>query len=268
METDENKKGKYVVPAVEKTFAVLEHIIGSENGCSFNEIIDRMSLPKTTAFTVLNTLVYCGYIEKNKDKLFVPTIKTYSLGIQAKNAILKSHMFVRALENLRSATGFTAFFSIYDNGEKVTVEKVDGYGAILFRAYIGERANLNTSAAGKAMAAYLSDDELDLVFSKGLKKVTDNSICDEKDFLSQLELIREQGYALDNGEDDISLRCLGMPVFMSGDRIFGSVSISTTKENLPLEKISSYLSILRMTAENISLKLGFKGNYEQRQRRR
>ena len=144
------------------------------------------------------------------------------------------------------------------------MEKADGFGAFIFRAYVGERTNINTSAAGKAIAAYLDPGELELVISKGLKRMTENSICDADQFSQHLQLIRQQGYSLDNGEDDVSLRCLGMPVFMSGGSIFGSVSISTTKENLPLEKIGSYVDILRGTAEQISARLGFTGNYSQR----
>ena len=264
METAKKPENKYLIPSVEKAFAVLEHVLLSEDGCSFNQIMDELRLPKSTAFTVLNTLVHCGYIEKNSDKLYVPTIRTYSLGVNAKNAILKNHVFTRALENLRDATRFTSFLSIYDNGEKVTVEKADGFGAFIFRAYVGERTNINTSAAGKAIAAYLDPGELELVISKGLKRMTENSICDADQFSQHLQLIRQQGYSLDNGEDDVSLRCLGMPVFMSGGSIFGSVSISTTKENLPLEKIGSYVDILRGTAEQISARLGFTGNYSQR----
>ncbi|MCL2343045.1 MAG: IclR family transcriptional regulator [Firmicutes bacterium] len=264
METTENGKTKYVVPAIEKAFAVLEFVVNSDTGCTFNEIIDAIKLPKTTAFTVINSLVSCGYIEKSADKLFVPTIKLYSMGMKARNSIIKTHIFLEPLEGLRNATGFTAFLSIYDRGERVVIEKVDGYGALMLRAHIGERANLNTSSSGKAIAAYLDEDELNLVLSKGLKKVTNNSIYEKDRFIEHLELIRKQGYSLDDGEDDISLRCLGLPVFMSGNAIFGSVSISTTKENLPIDNIKSYLSILRMTAENISLKLGFEGNYSQR----
>lgn len=261
---DKEKSEKYVIPTVSKAFAVLEHIIESGTGCTFNQIIEELDLPKTSAFTVLNSLIYCNYIEKSSDKLFVPTIKTYSLGVQAKKFIIKSHLFIRTLEDLRNATGFTVFLSSYDNGEKVTVEKVDGYGAIVFRSYVGERSCLNTSASGKAIAAYLDKESLELVLSKGLKKVTETSIYEEEAFLEHLRLIRQQGYSLDNGEDDISLRCLGLPVFMHQGEVFGSVSISTTKENLPLEKIDSYISILRIAAESISIKLGFEGDYGQR----
>jgi len=264
VETAKKPDNKYRIPSVEKAFAVLEYILLSDGGYSFNDIMDELSLPKSTAFTVLNTLVYCGYIEKNSNKLYVPTIRAYSLGVNAKNSVLKSHIFTGALEDLRDATRFTSFLSIYDNGEKVTVEKADGFGAFIFRAYVGERTNLNTSAAGKAIAAYLDPGELELVISKGLKRMTENSICDAEEFCRHLQLIRSQGYSLDNGEDDVSLRCLGMPVFMNGGSIFGSVSISTTKENLPLDKISAYVDILRNTAEQISMRLGFNENYSER----
>jgi len=265
---DENGRNKYLVPAVEKAFGVMEFIIKSDTGCTFNEIIDNLKLPKTTAFTVLNSLVACGYIEKTKDKFFIPTIKLFSLGMDVKNFVIKTHTFLASLENLRDATGFTSFLCVYDKGEKVTIEKVDGHGAVLFRAYIGERTNLNTSGAGKAIAAYLNDEELRLVLSKGLKKITDNSIFEEKKFLDHLSLIRRQGYSLDDGEDDISLRCLGMPIFMNGNKLFGSISISTTRENLPMDKLTQYLSVLRTAAEDISCRLGFTGNYGQRLRNR
>lgn len=155
------------------------------------------------------------------------------------------------LKALRDETGHTVFFSLYENGEQVVWEKVDGPGSVLFKAFRGERKRLNISSAGKAIAAFLPPQELKLALQKGLQQATPNSIVSEEDFIQHLAEIRSQGYAIDDEEGEPGVYCIGVPVFTKDRMIYGAVSMSTLKSSLLQKGINQYISAVRSAAEDI-----------------
>lgn len=245
-------KNSYTVPAVEKAMLILEYITGSKNGCSLRDIHGSLGIAKTTTFSTLTTLAECGYVRKTSEGLFVPALKLATLGEKAKDFAYDSHFMLAQLESLRDKTGFTVFFSAYEKGEQIVLEKVDGFGGVVFKAAVEQRKHINTSGSGKAMAAFLSPKELKCVLSRGLKQLTANSIYEEKAFLAHLEVIRRQGYSIDDNEGEMGVRCIGVPVFMYGNEVYGAVSVTTLSENLPPEKISEYAPLVQAAASEIS----------------
>jgi len=250
-------KNSYTVPALEKAFSILEHIAHSSSGYGLKDIHQELGIAKTTTFSILMTLIDCGFIRKTPDGLFVPTLKLTSLGIKAREFAYDANFILPQLEKLRESTGFTVFLCMYDNGEQVVLEKLDGTGTVMFKAYVGQRKRLNTSGSGKAIAAYLSPSDLQLVLDRGLEKFTTDSIADEGAFLAHLEEVRKHGYAVDDNEGEMGVRCVGAPIFMYGNRLYGAVSISTLNENLPLSEVPKYAKTLLGVTTDISKKLGF-----------
>ena len=250
------KPTAYQVPSVEKAIRILEFLTNAENPCSLRDIFSTLGIAKTTVFSILATLIHCGLVLKTPEGLHMPTLKLTAMGIKAREFTERTLLLRPQLEQLRDQLGFTVFFSAYENGEKIVQDKVDGFSSITFNAYIGQRKNLNTSGGGKAMAAYLSPDELQKVLDKGLIKRTENSIYEEKSFLAHLESIRQKGYAIDDNEGEIGVRCVGAPVFMYGGQLYGAVSISALSDQLPLDEIPKHAELLLEVAKNISKSLG------------
>jgi IclR family acetate operon transcriptional repressor len=165
------------------------------------------------------------------------------------------------LEQLKNETRFTVHLAAYDHGETVCIEKIEGPGTIRFLSYIGERKLMNTSSVGKAIAAYLPENELQVVFSKGFNNLTPNSITNERALREHLKQVREYGYAVDDEEGEIGVRCLGAPIFMEDGFLFGAVSLSTLKSNLPVQEFHVYGKKLMEVAEQLSRNLGYSGHY-------
>jgi IclR family acetate operon transcriptional repressor len=173
-------------------------------------------------------------------------------------------VFLPYLEQLRDNTHFTVHLCAYDKGETVCIEKIEGPGTIRFLSYVGERKLMNTSSGGKAIAAYLPENELNVMFSKGFSCLTPNSITNEHALRDHLNQIREYGYAVDDEEGEIGVRCLGAPIFMDDGFIFGAASLSTLKNNLPAQKFPEYSEKLMKVTEELSRLLGYTGPYPQR----
>jgi len=247
----------YRVPSVEKAIVILEFLTNAENACSLRDIFEKLGIAKTTVYSILSTLVHCGLVLKTPEGLYMPTLKLTAMGIKAREFTERAFLLRPLLEQLRDKVGFTVFFSVYENGEQIVQDKVDGFSSVTFNAYTGLRKNLNTSGGGKAMAAYLSPSELKKVLDKGLVKLTDNSIYEEKAFLAHLEYIRQIGYAIDDNEGEIGVRCVGAPVFMFGGQLYGAVSISALSDQLPLDEMPKHAELLLDVAGNISKSLGY-----------
>ena len=105
----------------------------------------------------------------------------------------------------------------------------------------------------------MSDEELENYLpTKELKRYTGNTVTDRDTLKKQLRAIADQGYAIDNEELDIGVKCVGAPIRDYTRRIIGAVSISGPSMRFPDERVEKQLIPLVMkAAEEISAKLGF-----------
>jgi DNA-binding IclR family transcriptional regulator len=253
--------GKYTVPALEKSVAILEHLSTNKQGLSLSDISSALKLPKTSVFSILQTLETKNMIRKNANGSYNLGLKLYSLGMASVSHLDIQSTLVPYMEQLRDETKFTVHLCAYDNGETVCLEKIEGPGIIRFLSYKGERKLMNTTAVGKAIAAYLPEPDLQFVISKGFNRLTANSICTEPAFRENLKQIVQCGYAVDDEEGEIGVRCIGVPIVMDGGRVFGAISLSTLKSNLPMQKLHDYGAILLSVGEKMSRQLGYRGPY-------
>ncbi|WJH33727.1 IclR family transcriptional regulator [Paenibacillus sp. CC-CFT747] len=226
-----------------------------------SDLSSELGLPKTSVFNIMQTLEAYNWVRKDSSGLFQLGLKLYSLGMSSLRNLNIKGSFVPYLEQLRDDTHFTVHLCSYEKGETVCLEKIEGPGTIRFLSYVGERKLMNTTSVGKAIAAYLPENELQVVFSKGFNNLTPNSITNEREFREHLVQIRQFGYAVDDEEGEIGVRCLGAPIFMEDGLMFGAVSVSTLKSNLPVQKFQEYGQLLMQVAEKLSRSLGYAGSY-------
>lgn len=255
------KPKTYTVPALEKAIFILEHLSKSSSPLTLSQLCNELELPKTTVFSLLNTLELHSFVRRDPSGHYHLGLNLFSLGMASKAKLDTKSLFVPRMEQLRDATNFTVHLSAYDNGMVVCLEKIEGSGMIRFNSSIGRYKRMNTNAVGKATAAYLSKKELQVMFDKGFDDFTPNSITNESAFLDHLEKIREFGYAIDDEEGEMGVRCIGVPLFLADGLVFGAISLSTLKSILSMQKIPEYAALLMDAAKDISLQLGYRGPY-------
>jgi len=246
---------KLPVPAIGKAFAILEYLSGSSTPHTLQDIYCALKLPRTTVFSLLGSLQACGAVTKLESGGYMPGIRLYCVGMSARISLENNRLIVPRLERLRDEIGHTVFFSLFDDGEQVVWEKVEGFESVYFKAYPGQRKRLNTSSAGKAIAAYLTDAEIQYSLSKGMDHSTEKSITDPALFLRHLEDVRAKGYAVDDEEGEIGIYCIGVPVFSGNGHVFGAVSMSMLKSRVHFSDFDRYIMSLKMAAGDISTML-------------
>lgn len=253
---------KYAVPALEKSVAILEYLAAQgSGGHTLSEISQALAVPKTSAFAILNTLEHHNLVRKSSDGQYTLSLRLFSLGMSALRNFDINKTIVPHMERLRDETNFTVHLAGHDHGEQICLAKMESRSMVRFSSYVGQRKRMNTTACGKAIAAYLSEGELRHAVGKGFDICTPNSIADEPTFRGHLADIRKSGYAVDDEEGEFGVRCIGIPLFMPGGVIFGAISLSTLKNNLSLHVLQQLSARMIETGARVSAELGYAGPY-------
>jgi IclR family acetate operon transcriptional repressor len=250
--------GRRAVPTVLRTFRILEALAGADRGRGISELSQDLGLAKSTAFSILSTLEQLGYVFKDEAHRYHLTVKLFSLGSividrmdfrKAATPILR-----RIVEETRETTNMAAL----QRGEGIIVDTLPGPHTVTVNTFPGERVSLHSTAIGKALLAWLSDDELDSILAaSGLPRRTPNTITSLTAFKDELRRTRRQGYSTDDEEDFPGLRCVGAPVFDHTGRVVAGISLTVPAQRLPASEMDALAAVLVDGAHEISAKLGY-----------
>lgn len=249
----------YSVPALERALTVLECLAQSRTGFSLSELSRKLGLPKSSVHLLVTTLESRGYLQKNSQTgKYCFGLKLVSLSRTALESLELREEARPFLEALMKKTGLTVHMAVLERNEAVIIEKIEAPGLIKVATWIGRRMDVNCTGAGKALIAFLSDEEFETqIRGRGLAKHNDNTIVSINKLKRELMRIRELGYALDDEEDEIGLRCVGAPIFDSSSRVVAAISVAGTTSQIPIERVEAIAEVLKQTAATISSHLGY-----------
>jgi len=250
---------KYTVPALEKALAIIETLADQDGPMGVSELCKKVNVPKTSAFFILNTLEQNQYITKTEDGKYMLGNRFVNLGQSILNKIDIRQHAKPFMEELCQETGFTVHLAILDQGEAVYIEKVESQAFVKFSTFVGQRWPLHTSGVGKALASQLSDEELEQIVEKmGLPAKTDNTVTTLKEFKAVLSAARQQGYAIEDEEGEVGIRCIGASIFGHDGKQKAAISITALRSELPAQDIPVVGEKVRRTAQKISAHLGYR----------
>lgn len=254
------EKSEYLIQAVSHALDLLEQFHGEIDELGVTELSKRLKLHKNNVFRLLATLESRSYIEQNK------VTENYRLGLKTLElgqTFIKQMGLLRqskpVLETLVETCNETTYVSILKDFNIVYLDIVETSMTVRVVPRVGSRLPAYCTAAGKVQIAYMSEEELEIfLHTKELKGFTPNTITDRDVLKKQLKQIAEQGYALDDEELDIGVKCVSAPIRDYTRRIIGAVSISGPSMRFSDERINNELVPLILKAgEEISAKLGF-----------
>ena len=247
----------YNVRAVERALQILGCFDEEHPERGISEIAQVVDLHKATAHRIVTTLVNYGYLERAVDG------QKYRLGLELTNLGFK---VIRRMDLRREALSFmtqlvqqwdeTCDLSIFDQGEVFYIEVMQGNRALTIAAAVGQRLPAHCTASGKLFMAYLPPEELDVILSKKLVAYTENTITSPDKLLKQLEIIRNQGYAMDDEEMEVGVRAVSAPICNSQGAVIAAVSIPSPTSRMTLDRIPEIVSSLTEATRAISRRMG------------
>ena len=247
---------------VKRAIDIMQLIKDSGDGLTIKEISQMMNIPMTSTFDIVQTLYEEKFLEYSKhgSKIFSIGIRAFEVGSSYrlhKNIVEIIHPYVEKLMRMSHAT---AFFAIVDNDEIIYLDKVEPETSIRTSAELGSRKNLYATGLGKAIMMYYPEEKIRAIFaSQKITAFTPYTILNVDQFLRELEIARDRGYAIDNRENDINIFCIAHAILDSYNNPIGSISIATMYSMVNDFFIEQYGEIIREYAMEISKKLGFMG---------
>lgn len=211
------------VQSVARAFRILE-ILGQKGGhAALSEVADALDLALPTVHRLVRTLVDLGYVRQLPSKRYALGAGLIKLGDQATR--LLATWARPALEELERATQETANLAILDGDKVVYVAQEPSRHQMRMFTEVGRRVYAHSTGVGKALLAQLSDAHvLSIVRRTGMPRFTDTTHTTEESLLADLVAIRDRGYSIDEGEQEIGVRCFAVAV--NGAAIPTAVSIS------------------------------------------
>lgn len=230
---------------------------GGRRPLSLGELAGAISLHKSTILRLLAPLLDASLVQRSADgsgySLGPATIRlgqAYLDGVDLRSAAQP------ALQELAQATGETVHLVVYDLPSVVYVEKIDSSRAVRMHSRVGDRQPVYCTAVGKAYLSQLSADQVAAAVGADLRRRTPNTITDLSALAEQLEQIAAQGFAIDNEENELEIRCVGAVARDHTGAASAGVSVSAPASRLSLAQARKLGPTVMAAASNISAALG------------
>lgn len=233
---DDEIVDRYTVRSVAKAMKLIELVAKApREGLQLSDLARDLQASKSTTLALARTLTKAGVLRDTRPgpRYFLGTA-LIRLGDVTRSQLLLGDICRPVLAQLAVFTKMTARMAIYDAGYPIFIERVDGPGSAPFYSPLGQREEPHASAAGKAMLATMTEDEVRAICAEhGLPARTDRTITDVGLLLDSLGTVRANGFAVDDGEDAEGIFCVGAAFFGYDNSCAGAVSVTGIKRNLP-----------------------------------
>lgn len=252
-----SRDGRYRVPAVEKALAILDLLARNERALGISELHQALDIPKATVFMILNTLEAHQVVRKTESGHYTIGARLYELGNAFLTKLDMAKVAHPHAEALGARTGFTTHVAILDNDQVLFVDKVEPSSFVRFSTYPGLRQDIHICSLGKAIAAHLPEPELDgILRRRRMRACTPYTITTAREFKRNLQTVRDRGFAVEDQEGELNVRCVGAPIFDAAGGAAGAISVTGLATQLGPESDDEIGAIVRDTARRISLELG------------
>jgi IclR family KDG regulon transcriptional repressor len=227
-----------------KAFKVLEIIAQQERPASLNELIEIIGMDKSTTFRLIKSLIEAGYVKQDESKKYFLSFKIISL---ARNLLTDNYHYkncMEIMEKIAFESHETVHLNVLDDDQSLVAGKIKGSELVAVNFEIGDRAPLHCTSIGKVFLAYQDNAFIDKIIQNGLTQMTSHTITDESELRREILKIRERGYATDNEELSLGLRCIAVPVFSNRGFARMGISISGPTSRFTNEKLDELRLIL------------------------
>ncbi|CAM3656481.1 IclR family transcriptional regulator [Cytobacillus oceanisediminis] len=247
-----------MVKSVSRALDIITLVSMKKGGLGVTEIAKQIDINKSSVYRILSTLVQYGYIEQDgetgKYKLGYKFLEVSSKLLESIDLRAEARPFLQELEN---ETNEVIHLVVYDQGEVVYIEKLEGNETLRMHSKVGKRAPMHCTSVGKAILAHLpSSVVLDILERKGMPVHTDKTITDKEEFLKELSQVRQKGYALDLEENEYGITCIAVPIFDHLGKVIAAVSISGPTMRMTEDRMNTLKSVMVKTGKAISARLG------------
>lgn len=226
------REGGGGVQSLQRAFELLEGLADTGGEASLSELAATTGLPMPTIHRLIRTLVGLGYVRQNTNRRYALGSRLIRLG---ENASKQFGTWARPyLMQLVDEIGETANLAVLERDEVVYVAQVPSRHSMRMFTEVGRRLLPHGTGVGKAMLSQLPPDEVREVLKRtGMPAYTPHTHTDPDELITHLADVAAQGYALDESEQELGVRCIAVP--LTGSPVPAAVSVSGPEGRLTQE---------------------------------
>lgn len=250
----ENALESTKITSVIKAIRIMELFNSANKELSLAQISKMLGWPKSTLLNFLRTLESEGYLRRSpSSQNYLLGIKLMELGYNVRANLSIIHYAIPCMEDLCEQTKGNIYLTTHVDGSVLYLEGIYNNRRSTKHSIAGKKLPMHITASGKAMLSYLPDAEVDAILRQHpLVPSTKNSITDKDALLQCIKTAHELGYAVDNEEETLGIRCLSMAICSSSGYPFGALSISGPTMLITEDRYASLVSLLTEACASLS----------------
>ncbi len=257
-EDTEERQRSGGVQSLGRAFAILEEVARHREGIGLADLSKLVGLHNSTTFHLAKTLVSLGYIRQEKEtKRYRVGRPLFALAASALDEIEMVNLATPILEDLSRETGESSHFSVRMGDAVVVIARTSGSGAFQLTDRVGVVRPAHCTALGKALLAALTPDQLQRFLERApLEPSTERSITEIPKLSREIEEVRRTGIAYDNGEFNLEVRCVAVPVKDFTGKVIGALGISGPIWRQTDQVLKEHAKIVQAAAARLSAEFG------------
>ena len=238
---------------------ILDCFTTSDRALSLAEICQRTAYPKSTTHRLLASMREIGLLDQDRER------DRYRLGLKLLElgnvvlANLELNREARPLADaLRNISGHAVHLAVFDGRQAVVIHRAEPAQDAGAPLTLIENAPVYCTSVGKAILAFQDEETLAKIIAGGLRRFTETTICEEAALRQEVAKIRSRGYAVDEGEHQPGLRCIGAPIRDQSGRVFAGISVSGPSWRIASPEVERLAEVVIYHADLISQRLGYR----------
>ncbi len=244
------------VASVERAFRIIRAFDEQYSRMTLSEVAERIDLTRGTTRRFLQTLVTLGYVTSN-GKYFWLSPKVLDLGFAYLSASKLPQVSASIARRVSDELAESCSVAVLDEATVVYVHRVQPRRIYSSALEVGSRLPAHASSLGQVMLANLSEAELgDLLPRIGFKAYTDRTLTTVDSLNKKLDTIRRQGYSLVNGELEVGIISLAVPIVARNGETVAAINVAALEARTSVEKmLGENLAVLHNAAREIGVAL-------------
>lgn len=244
--------------SVANAIRVTRAFTDDEYEMGISELSKRLGLAKSTVHRHAATLLEAEFLEQNKETgKYRLGMVLFELGALVRRKMDVANEARPQLRSLMETTGETVQLAIFDHLSVLYINKMESRQAVRMSSAVGSRAPAYCTSVGKVLLAEQPEDVIKKVIDAGLVRYSPRTITDPRALMDELARVRTGGYAVDDEEMEVGLRCVAAPIRMHDGRVVAAIGVAAPIQRMNKKIMQTCTPMVVASADAISRRLGY-----------
>jgi IclR family transcriptional regulator, KDG regulon repressor len=235
-----------------KAFSEQEYEMG------ISALAARLGLAKSTVHRLATTLVEYDILEQNRETgKYRLGLALFELGALVRRKMDAASESRGQMHALVESTGETVQLAVLDHLSVLYIRIRESRQAVRMSSSPGSRAPAHCTSVGKVLLAHQPPEIVKQVVDNGLTRYTENTITSPERLFDELASIRTRGYAIDDEEIEVGLRCVAAPIRDHTGQVTAAISVAAPVQRMTKRNLQTTVPTIIAAADSISKRLGY-----------